>query len=433
MSFTPITKAPSVTDPCWISTQYGGYNKCLIIDKSNGSVLPNCTGFAWGAWLKSTDTVTCNLPTGDAGNWYRAVANVYERGREPKEGAIACWSGGRNGQGHVAMVNRVNADGSIEICESGYYSKIMFMTETVRPPYNMNGLTFQGFIYNPAVDSAKMVIKGGRQESSYLGQNIIILGQRDQWRIGMVSASGKDPHTALQPIDQIDNSEVILMGSVNSNYFQMKEHEADPYGEHYGTEMSLTNDFSPHKGNVLAYAVTKSGQSICLPDNQFWYERTDVQFACAPAYVPYIDGKRVDLWSDAFKGTKAVSTQQTMIIRTADRFALAVCTGKLTVQQLREWAEQTVSGLRDLAFMDSGGSTQMMVGFDRAWYTGREIPNIIAFYEPKSADSGGEDEQGGQQDVIAEKDAEIAKLTAERNALQDKIDRISAIIKEETA
>lgn len=404
----------------------------MVINKDNGSVLPNCTGFSFGAWLKSTNTTTCNLPTGDAGNWYASSAMYYERGKEPKLGAIACWGGGKNGQGHVAMVNEIKEDGSIVICESGYYSKIRFMTETVRPPYNMSGLTFQGFIYNPAVESNKLTIKGGRQDTEYLGQKIVILGQREQWRIGMVSASGKDPHTALQPIDQIDNSEVILMGSVNSNYFQMRPNQEDPVGEHYGTEMSMTNDFRPHKGNVLAYAVTKDGRSVCLPDNQFYYDRSDVLFACAPAYVPYVDGRNVELWSEAFKWSKAESTEQTMIIRTADRFALAICTGKLTVQQLREWAETNIEGLKDLCFMDSGGSTQMIVGFDRVRYTGREIPNIIAFYEPKTDDSEGDEGQGGTQDIIAEKNAEIARLTALNEALQNKLDRIDAIIKEET-
>ena len=430
--FKPITTAPSANDPHWINVQYGGLNKCIVIDKSNGSVLPNCTGFAYGAWMFTTGTTKCNLPTGDAGNWYRASASAYEEGQTPKVGAIACWSGGVNGQGHVAIVNHVHEDGTIEIAESGYYSKIRFMTETLPKPYNMSGLKFQGFIYNPAVEQGKYRIVGGKQISSYLNQPIFILGQRDEWKIGMVSAKGENPHTALQTIDHIDSEEIVIFGSMNSNYFQMRTDDpVDPYGEHYGTEISFTNEFCPHKGNVLAYALLKTGGTICVPDSSFYYTRNDTEFACAPAYAPYINGDRVDLWSEAFKGSKARATQQTMLIRTQDRFALAVCSGALTIQQLTEWAELTIEGLQDLIFMDSGGSSQIMIGYDLTVYTGREIPNVICFYQPKSADSGDDSGEDGEPQPSDPKDAEIASLKAENEALKDKLDRIKSIIEEE--
>lgn len=39
--------APSYTDKHWIKTTYGGWNRCIKIG-SDGSVLPNCTGYSWG-------------------------------------------------------------------------------------------------------------------------------------------------------------------------------------------------------------------------------------------------------------------------------------------------------------------------------------------------------------------------------------------------
>lgn len=386
MPFVSITQAPDYDDPCWISTAKGGLNKCLEIDPSTGSVLPNCTGFAYGAWMKSTGEQVCDLPTGDAGNWYGQTL-YYEKGQDPKPGAIACWKGGTNGQGHVAMVNTVNGDGSITVCESGYYSRIRFQTKTIPAPYNRDGLTFQGFIYNPAAETTRQEIQPGKGLSQWLDQTIWILGQRDGWKLGMMSAAGDDPHTALQPIDQIDDPNVIVYGSMNCNYFQMETGQADPYGTHYGTEISFTNDFRPHKGNVLAYAQRIGGQTVAAPDSSFWYGPEEVEFACAPAAVIYMGGQYVNLWSAAFASTKAHMTQQSMLIRAGGRYAFAVCSGKLLVTQCIQWARATFKDLEDLAFLDSGGSSQLMIGYDVPVYTGRAIPNVLTFYAPKQANS----------------------------------------------
>ena len=45
MAFTPRLTAPSQSDLHWIKTTHGGYNKCIQIQE-DGSVLPNCTGYA---------------------------------------------------------------------------------------------------------------------------------------------------------------------------------------------------------------------------------------------------------------------------------------------------------------------------------------------------------------------------------------------------
>lgn len=43
--FIPRLEAPSDDDLNWIKTTHGGYNKCIQIQE-DGSVLPNCTGYA---------------------------------------------------------------------------------------------------------------------------------------------------------------------------------------------------------------------------------------------------------------------------------------------------------------------------------------------------------------------------------------------------
>lgn len=411
--FRRIT-SPSAKNPFYIAREYGGYNKyTLIINKETGAVIPNCTAFCFGAFMECAQIKTCNLPVANAGNWW-ALA-TYDKGQTPKAGAVACWSGGTNDNGHVAFVNEVKADGTIVVAESGYYSKIWFMETTLKPPYNRSGLTFQGFIYNPFVETEKIKIKGGKQVYTYQGAEIVMLGQRDSWHVGMVSAQGADPHTAVQDITRLDYDGAIIMGKMNANYFQMRHDQPDPYGEHYGTEYSFTNEFAPHKGNVLAYALMADGKSaVCVPDNEFYYDRTAVAFACAPAVVPYVNGDYVNLHSPAFVNSKIEANTQSMFIRTNERCALAVCTGKMTVGQLTDWAANNIDGLQDLLFMDSGGSSQIVIGYDATVYTGRLIPNALCFYEPKHADTGGTG-AGGTVD-------RVTQLTAENEALRSEID-----------
>lgn len=154
------TTAPAVNNKYYVSTKYGGYNRCIIINKDTGSVLPNCTGYAYGAFMEEAEQTTCNLCVGDAERWFN-YADGYERGQVPRAGAVACWASGNDrdgsdGHGHVAIVTDVKPDGSIMVAQSGYYSK-KFTTQTVYPPYDMNGLRFQGFIYNPFLTPNKNI------------------------------------------------------------------------------------------------------------------------------------------------------------------------------------------------------------------------------------------------------------------------------------
>lgn len=446
MAFTERTVAPAVNNKYYIGTGYGGLNRCIVIDRETGSVLPNCTGYAYGRWLEETGAKTCSLPTSDAGRWYDST--MYQRGQTPRLGAIACWAGGTKGQGHVAVVEHIDSAGNVTVSESGYYSKVRFQRRTMRPPFDFNGLSFQGFIYNPQVETStgdgKQIVPEGKSTTEYNGQKIIIYGQRNRQRLGMISAPGLAPMTALADIKDIDNKEVVLYASMNANYFQMLEGQPDPYGTHYGTEISFTNHFTPHQGNVLAYAVKKDGQSIGCPDNEFYYSAADVQFACAPAYIAYLRGNKTSLWSSAFRKSKAGTGTQSMLLRTADRFAFAVVTGSLTVAECVEWAEKNISGLMDLIFMDSGGSSQLLVGYDVPVYTGRKIPNVLAFYAykteaqpiipPELPEEPGEDPAPEIPEEPVEEDPRdliIAELTKKVAKLEDQLKRIRTILGEE--
>lgn len=164
INFVPRLAAPNPDDEeylYWTTTAGGGYNSCIAI--TGNSVLPNCTGYAWGRFYEILGSKP-NLSTRNAEQWFLNTSDGYERGTQPKLGAVVCWQDGattsidgNDGAGHVAIVEQINEDGSIVTSESGFGSTNAFWTKTRT---NDNGkwgadssYTFQGFIYNPAITS----------------------------------------------------------------------------------------------------------------------------------------------------------------------------------------------------------------------------------------------------------------------------------------
>lgn len=143
----------------WIHVDAGGFNKCIRRDTSlswvpKGSVLPNCVGYAWGRFMEILGEEP-KLSTGNAKTFWTTnlQTKAYECGQTPRVGAIMCWDN-PNAAGHVAIVEAINPDGSLEVSESGYGSKKLAWTNTRHNSYNWgmgNGYKLQGFIYNPAV------------------------------------------------------------------------------------------------------------------------------------------------------------------------------------------------------------------------------------------------------------------------------------------
>ena len=148
-NFTPRLTAPSQTDLHWIKTTHGGYNRCIEIDEDTGSVLPNCTGYAWGRFLEENNLTDCNLSRANAEVWYSNIIDGYSRGQTAKLGAVICWESSQSG-GHVAIVEEIKSNGNI-VTSNSAYDGTRFYTQTLSPPnYNIgSAYTFQGFIYSP--------------------------------------------------------------------------------------------------------------------------------------------------------------------------------------------------------------------------------------------------------------------------------------------
>lgn len=123
------------------------------------NVLANCVGYACGRFNEIIGSMKYKTLCSNAENFIeRAQAAGLEIGSTPKPGAIMCWAkgslNGNDGAGHVAVVERVNADGSVYTSESSWAGAAFFNAtrSNANGRWGMaSGYTFRGFIYNPAV------------------------------------------------------------------------------------------------------------------------------------------------------------------------------------------------------------------------------------------------------------------------------------------
>lgn len=183
--FRPRTTAPDPYDLLWISNeqQYGGYNRCIVINTATGSVLPNCTGYVHGRWMEISGNTYCPLSVSNAANYYSYTADGMERGSEPRLGAVICFSTGQGGQpGHVAIVEEIVDADTIITSDSNYGAEYFVMRTRTRAMgwnwWSGSDLVFQGFIYNPDAGQDKrklllmMAAKKKRKEDEENGKSL---------------------------------------------------------------------------------------------------------------------------------------------------------------------------------------------------------------------------------------------------------------------
>lgn len=163
--FRPRTTPPDPSDLRWISNnaQYGGYNRCIVINTATGSVLPNCTGYVHGRWMEISGTNECPLSVSNAANYYGYTADGMPRGSEPQLGAVICFSTGQGGQpGHVAIVEEIIDADTIVTSDSNYGAEYFVMRTRTRAMgwnwYAGSNLKFQGFIYNPNLKNYNILL-----------------------------------------------------------------------------------------------------------------------------------------------------------------------------------------------------------------------------------------------------------------------------------
>lgn len=140
--------APSTSNKYFITKAKGGYSTEINI--KNGSTLPNCVGYAGGAFMEQEGRKTFDVPTCNAESWI--VKNTkYAEGRTAKLGSVIVWAKGKvgvskDGAGHVGIVIKIYKDGSIDVAQSAYGGKRFYITHHNKN-YKKTGYSFQGFMY----------------------------------------------------------------------------------------------------------------------------------------------------------------------------------------------------------------------------------------------------------------------------------------------
>ena len=369
--------APVRGDPFYMTTGAGGYNKCVSI--SNGFVLANCTGYAWGRFCEEAGITTCRLSTGNAQNWF-GNSDGYERGTTPRIGAVMCWGAGAHSKyGHVAIVEEVFADGSVSASMSNYSedgSLPFWERRTYSPPYlSPTGLPFQGFIYNPYLE--KCDIDFGASDIEISGHSYSLYRQRATEKAVVLAAGINE----LLPIKQLDSEFYTYAKITGANYFQMRTDTEDPYGTTYGDVSAPLNGVwteVPNQNTTLYYDLDSGAYGDCTGV----HIRQDHN-VCSPAVVYPATG---NFQYATMVGVDHVNTvsRYTFAIRLKDgTFVLGIANQDMTIKQIaNDFRSACGFELDSIAFLDGGGSAQFgrwnSGQFEYVRDTGREVPSAIA-------------------------------------------------------
>lgn len=171
MEFTPRLSKPTGKNPYYIRKADGGYSPC-IAGKPKDSVLTalaNCVGWAVGRFNEIGGYGYCRyLGSTNAENFVNlAKSQGLTVQQKPTLGGCMVWAKGKvgvpsDGAGHVAIVEQINADGSITTSESGYNSTVWYSKKRSGSNWGQNSsYTYLGCIVNPAVKEETEMIPTG--------------------------------------------------------------------------------------------------------------------------------------------------------------------------------------------------------------------------------------------------------------------------------
>ena len=157
------TSVPTKSDKYYLKKGYGGYNPCILGNSKHryckGSVLVNCVGYATGRFNALVGAKKCAyLGNTNAENLFAlAKKQGLETGPIPRAGAAMVWEGVGTAVGHVAIVEKVKSETSVETSESGWSYTSAYVTFKTRSYGTGNwGLgssyKFLGFVYNPNIE-----------------------------------------------------------------------------------------------------------------------------------------------------------------------------------------------------------------------------------------------------------------------------------------
>ena len=163
MAFTPRLTRPEKGNKYYIRKDAGGYSTAILGNPTDPdcNVLSNCVGYACGRFHEIAGDTTFSLidPINAENMYANGIQHGLKTSQSPQLGAIIVWQKGptlsyKDGAGHVAIVEKINDDGSIVTSESGYGCENPFWTATRKKGSDGNwgagaDYMFLGFVLQP--------------------------------------------------------------------------------------------------------------------------------------------------------------------------------------------------------------------------------------------------------------------------------------------
>lgn len=246
---------PNRNDKFFIVQEKGGYSNCL--NRDNGFTLPNCVGYAWGAWFENQNKKDA-AKLGKWGNppyiWNSwQMTGASGRGTAFKPNSLMIWDKG-NGSGHIAISISYN-NGLVTWAESNYSgtkSNGLYWRIVTKNPYKYVG-TFKGYIY-PPVD-VKPAPAPVSNESYYTytvktGDTLTAIARQFGSTV-----------QKLKALNNISNANLIYKGQVLKIYLIYTVKTGDTVSaiaKRYGTTVSKITSIN----NLKNPNVIKTGQKL---------------------------------------------------------------------------------------------------------------------------------------------------------------------------
>lgn len=408
--------APEAGNLYYIHVSAGGYNQCIKV--TGNSVLPNCTGYAYGRYMEAGNVQSCNLPTCNAQDWYKQK-DGYVRGQTPRVGSVMCWDKKADGKyGHVAIVEEIHADGSVTASMSNYPvdgKKLPYWErKTYKPPYNTEtGLPFQGFIYNPYVDADAFIMEGASDVT--INDHVYSLYRQKQNEECVVLAAGLNKVASIRNLD----ADVYVMAKVTgANYFQMRTDQDDPVNTTYGDLSAPLNNVwteVPNQDSTLYFDAETGVYGDCTGIHVKQDHNVFSPAVVYPKTGNYQYARMIERNNDKAASYLNSVSRYSFVIRFTDKtYAVGIAKDDMTPTQIAK-DFRILPNLESIAFLDGGGSAQFGrwngQKFEYVRDTGRECPSAVAIvskspYTPELPPEQGETEESEEIPMPDEKPVE---------------------------
>ena len=262
----------------------------------------------------------------------------------------------------------------------------------------------------------------------------LIKGYGNYKQVYVMSAPGTPAAQALQEITKFDSSQMMVLGMINCNYFEMTR--KDIYGTHYGAEYSVGDGVNSqalenpaYNPELLVFYQYKSGKCGWCRAGNFHIAKHELWFALSPYSIRFHNGKEINEISTCYTNKELTSTKQS-----------AACMLKdgtwILINSIDNCIVQTVANLMKAVgayegfILDGGGSAQMIYIGRKIQHTGRKIPNVLALacYKAQEPEQGPVEENPVEEENPSENEAdELRERVKELEAI---IQKVRAIINE---